>query len=157
MCNIKYIMTTNLWGPFIWRLFHVLAYKLKDESFHIVGIDLFNFIKRICSNLPCPDCARHASFFLSKINPLVIRSKKDLIITLFIFHNSVNKRKDKPLETEGILRQYENENIFNVYNNFIRVFHTNKNHKLLADNLHRKFIVKDFKSWFLSNLKHFNI
>ena len=150
-------MTTDQWGPHIWKLFHVLAGNIKEESFHIIGRDLLNFIKRICSNLPCPDCSKHATLFLNRLNPTLIRNKRDLIITLFIFHNSVNQRKDKPIASEIILLQYNNENIFNVYNNFIRVFHTNRNTKLLADNLHRKFIVKEFKTWFLNNIKHFNI
>lgn len=150
-------MTTKEWGPHIWKLFHVLAGKMKDDSFKIIGHDLINFIKRICSNLPCPDCARHATLFLRRINPALIKNKHDLVITLFIFHNSVNQRKEKPMFNESVLLQYNNENIINVYNNFIRVFHTNRNTKLLADNLHRKFIVKEFKAWFTNNINHFNL
>jgi hypothetical protein len=96
-------------------------------------------------------------FFLNKINPTLINNKQDLIVILYIFHNSVNKRKDKPMASQEVLSQYNNENLINVYNNFIRVFHTNRNTKLLADNLHRKFIVSQFKKWFLSNIQHFNI
>ncbi len=150
-------MTTDQWGPHIWKLFHVLAGNIKDESFNIIGHDLLNFIKRICSNLPCPNCAKHAISFMNKINPTVIKTKQDLIVTLFIFHNSVNKRKNKPIASDSILMQYNNENILDTYNNFIKVFHTNRNTKLLADNLHRRFIVKEFKSWFLNNIKHFNL
>jgi len=148
-------MKKEIWGPGIWKLFHVLAYKLKEDSFPTVGKQLFHYITRICNNLPCPDCARHASFFLSKINPALLRSKRDLIQTLHIFHNSVNKRTDKPIQPESTLSQYENENIINVYNQFIAVFNTHNN-KLLADNLQRKFIVRDFKTWFLKNIQSFN-
>jgi len=35
------------------------------------------------------------------------------------------------------------------------VFNTHNN-KLLADNLQRKFIVRDFKTWFLKNIQSFN-
>ena len=148
-------MKKDVWGPAIWKLFHVLAFKIKEESFSKIGKELFFYIIRVCSNLPCPDCARHASFFLSKINPSLIRSKRDLIQTLHIFHNSVNKRTDKPIQPDSILSQYENENIITVYNNFIAVFNTHNN-KLLADNLQRKFIIRDFKSWFLKNIQSFN-
>ena len=148
-------MKKDVWGPAIWKLFHVLAFKIKEESFSTIGKELFFYIIRVCSNLPCPDCARHASFFLSKINPSLIRSKRDLIQTLHIFHNSVNKRTDKPIQPDSILSQYENENIITVYNNFIAVFNTHNN-KLLADNLQRKFIIRDFKSWFLKNIQSFN-
>ena len=71
-----------------------------------------------------------------------------------IFHNSVNKRTDKPIQPESILSQYESENIINVFNNFIAVFNTHNN-KLLADNLQRKFIIRDFKKWFLNNIQCF--
>jgi hypothetical protein len=56
-------MTTEQWGPYIWKLFHVLAGNMKEESFQTIGRELLSFIKRICANLPCPDCSRHATFF----------------------------------------------------------------------------------------------
>jgi len=149
-------MKKSEWGPSIWKLFHVLAYKIKEESFPLIGKQLYFFIIRICNNLPCPDCARHASMFLSKINPSLIKCKNDLIQTLHIFHNSVNTRTNKQVHPESILSQYERENIINVYNKFILVF-TTHNNKLLADNLQRKFIIKDFKMWFIKNIKCFNL
>jgi hypothetical protein len=147
-------MKKSIWGPAIWKLFHVLAHKLKDDTFPIVGKQLFYYIIRICNNLPCPDCAKHATLFLNKLNPSLLKSKSDLIQTLMIFHNSVNKRTDKPIQPESILSQYENENIISVFNNFIAVFNTHNN-KLLADNLQRKFIIRDFKKWFLNNIQCF--
>jgi hypothetical protein len=147
-------MKKSIWGPAIWKLLHVLAHKLKDDSFPTAGKQLFYYIIRICNNLPCPDCAKHATAFLNKLNPSLLKSKGDLIQTLHIFHNSVNKRTDKPLQPESILSQYENENIIHVFNNFIAVFNTHNN-KLLADNLQRKFILRDFKRWFLSNIQCF--
>jgi hypothetical protein len=148
-------MKKSLWGPAIWKLLHVLAHKLKDDSFPVIGKMLFYYIVRICNNLPCPDCARHATVFLSKINPSMLKSKNDLLQILYVFHNAVNKRTDKPLQPDSILSQYDNENIISVYNNFIVAFNTHNN-KLLADNLQRKFIIRDFKAWFLNNIKYFN-
>ena len=90
-------MSINIWGPSTWILFHTLIEKLTDDGFDKIGLPLFTYIKRICRNLPCPDCAQHASYFLSQINLANIKTKHDLKTTIYIFHNNVNKRKNKPI------------------------------------------------------------
>ena len=57
-------MSTNVWGPPTWILFHTLIEKLSDEGYSKIGLALFGYIRRICNNLPCPDCAQHATSFL---------------------------------------------------------------------------------------------
>ena len=77
------------WGEPTWFLFHTLAHKLKDESFELKKMDLLNVISTICSNLPCPDCANHASEYMKNINFYAIKTKHDLKKLLFQFHNVV--------------------------------------------------------------------
>ena len=48
---------TKTWGPCTWYLFHTLAEKVKEESFPLIKESLISLIIRICSNLPCPECA----------------------------------------------------------------------------------------------------
>ena len=57
----------TIWGPPIWTLFHVLIERINDEEFPKLYKELFHYIKRICTYLPCPECSQHASQFLSKI------------------------------------------------------------------------------------------
>ena len=57
-----------LWGEPTWFLFHTLAEKTKDNYFPTIKNELFSFIKKICNNLPCPECAQHASRYVNGVN-----------------------------------------------------------------------------------------
>ena len=61
-------MSPEAWGPPTWTLFHTLAEKIHEDTYPILGPQLFYHIKNICRNLPCPECSQHASTFLTKIN-----------------------------------------------------------------------------------------
>jgi hypothetical protein len=148
-------MSTNVWGPPTWILFHTLIAKLTDDGFNIIGLQLFNYIKRICNNLPCPDCAQHATQFLSRVNMATIKTKDDLRNTMYIFHNMVNKRKNKPMYHVNDLEKYKSNNSVEKYNNFIMHFKTKGNMKLLADSFQRKLLVNDFKKWLMTNIRFF--
>ena len=87
-------MSTGIWGPPIWALFHTLSQRIKEDKYPEIGPQLFGHISRICRYLPCPDCSEHATKFLSKINPTNLKTKNDLITTFYILHNMVNKRKE---------------------------------------------------------------
>ena len=102
-------MSPNKWGPPIWSFFHTLAEKINPATFQQVFPELFNFIFRICRVLPCPDCSQHAVQFLSKVNPAGIRNKDDFKNIMCIFHNVVNRRKNKP--------PFNNLNLTTVYGN----------------------------------------
>lgn len=148
-------MSPNNWGPPIWTLFHTIAEKIKDDKFKEILPSLFIFLKRICSVLPCPDCSQHATQFLNKVNSQGIRDKNDLKNILYIFHNSVNRRKQKSSFNIDLLPNYSNNNLINTYNNFVAVFHTKGNMKLLAETFQRKLVLNDFKNWFIANIQSF--
>ena len=57
----------TIWGPPIWTLFHVLIERINDEEFPKLYKELFNYIKRKCTYLPCTECSQHAYQFLTKI------------------------------------------------------------------------------------------
>ena len=146
----------EIWGPACWTFFHTIACKIKNESFPIIGKQLFEIIYSICSNLPCPNCSNHAKLFFSKNSKnIVINKKEDLINFLYLFHNSVNTRKKKPLFNSENLEKYSSNNLLNCYNNFITTFHTNNNMKLLNESFQRKIVVNNVKNWILVNNKHF--
>ena len=46
-------------------------------------------------------------------------------------------------------------NVINTYNNFVSVYHTKGNMKLLADSFQRKLILKDFRQWLMNNISNF--
>ena len=148
-------MSPNKWGPPVWTLFHTLAEKITDIGYQQIGTQLFYNIYRICSSLPCPDCAYHATRFLGKINPSRLKTKTDLKNFLYIFHNVVNAKKHKPPFHTISLDIYKNKNLNNVYNNFIQVYNTRGNMKLLTESFQRQRVLGEFKKWFFSNFKFF--
>ena len=150
-------MSPNKWGPPIWMLFHSLAEKIKDEKFSQVGPQLFFMIKKICSLLPCPDCSMHATTFLSRVDFSLIKTKTDLRNLLYIFHNIVNKRKNKPMFNTIHLKNYSTTNLIVAFNNFINVYQTRGNMKLLTESFQRQLLVKNFRNWFVNNYEHFDL
>ena len=70
--------------PLTWILFHTLTVKLKSEYYDTEKTELFNIIKSICNNLPCPYCRQHAMMIMKKVNINNFNTQKDLI-TLQIF------------------------------------------------------------------------
>lgn len=145
----------SVWGPPIWILFHTMAEKINEEVFNKIIVELFNWIKRICAYLPCPDCSKHASHFLAKINRNQISNKTDFKNMLYIFHNVVNTRKTKPLFNSADMVNYSKNNVIIAYNNFASVYNTKGNMQLLTESFQRQLIIKDFKQWIMNNVKHF--
>jgi Erv1 / Alr family len=149
------MVQASIWGPPIWKLFHVLIEKVKDEQFQILHMELFQLIKRICSYLPCPDCSQHATLFLNKVKPNQISNKNDFKNMLYVFHNQVNARKRKPSFPYSEMEKYKQCNIVHVYNKFISVYNTKGNMKMLTESFQRQFIIQDFKKWVLKNIQAF--
>ena len=149
-------MSPNRWGPPIWTFFHTLAEKVNEDQFPLVFPPLFDFIKRICRVLPCPDCSQHATTFLSKVNPAGVRTKNDFRNIMCIFHNVVNRRKNKPtFDPNNLASTYGNIGPIIAYNGFVAAFQTKGNMKLLADTFQRKLVLADFRKWFLTNIRFF--
>jgi hypothetical protein len=149
-------MSPNQWGPPTWTLFHTLAEKMKEEDFPTLMPQLIFYIRKICTALPCPECSQHATTFWTKIHIPGIKNKTDLKNMLCLFHNIVNKRKNKPLfNNESLSERYANLNTVNVYNNFVAVYQTNGNMNLIAESFQRKLILITFKKWIMSNLHNF--
>ena len=145
----------EVWGPAVWRLFHVLCEKLNENAFHSIGPGLFNIIVRICKFLPCPDCASDAGKFLAKIKISDIKNKTDLKNTFYVFHNYVNNKKRKRLFNHSNINIYANYNLINVINNFIANYHTKGNMNMLTESFQRQFVINDFKKWFSYAFKAF--
>jgi hypothetical protein len=145
----------SVWGPPTWTLLHTMAEKIHEEDFNKLMPQMFILIKRICAYLPCPDCSQHASQFLAKLKPEQMASKIDFKNTLYLFHNMVNARKKKPLFNYGNINYYQNLNIINVFNNFISIYNTKGNMKLLTESFQRVLVIKDLKRWLVNNINSF--
>jgi hypothetical protein len=149
-------MSPATWGPIIWCFIHTLVEKIKEDQFNNIGFQTFNIIKQFCKNLPCPECSSHATQFLSKINFNFIKTKNDLKSLMYVFHNVVNKNKKKELFNVAYLNMYKNKNLIKAYNDFVSVYHTRGNTKLMADSFARDITMKQLKSFLLNNRQYFN-
>jgi len=145
----------GIWGPEIWNFFHTIAEKIKEEEFSTLGPELLYHIKRICGHLPCPTCSEHSIRFFKNAPPNAFTTKQGLKEGLFVFHNVVNRRKQKTIQKMELLDQYKTHNVVRAYERFIRVYKTRGNMKLLADSFQRQMIVTDLKRWLLKNLNSF--
>jgi hypothetical protein len=150
-------VTKEEWGNACWYLFHALAEKLSPDQENEIPA-LFNEIKNICSNLPCPDCSKHALSMLAAIRPNSIKTKDDLIYFLLEFHNSVNSRLKKPIfSREECLEKYKKAVLTNIVNHFIQVFDkpTGIDHYMMYT-AQRKNCLKRFISYIHENANKFN-
>jgi len=149
-------MSPNQWGPPTWIFMHTLAEKIKEESFPIIGQQMISNIINICYNLPCPDCSEHSKIFWSKVKIDNVKTKQDLINLLFVFHNSVNKRKKQYMFKHESLQYYKSKNMVETFNNFSRIFNTKGNMKLLSESFHRTRLLSYLRSWVIGNIMHFH-
>lgn len=149
-------MKPEVWGPAIWTLFHTLIEKINDNEYNKIGLELYGYIKQICNYLPCPDCASHATRFLSSVKLETVKTKEGLRKIIYIMHNAVNSRKQKKMFNYNDLELYKDKNLIYVFNNFIRNFKTSPgNMKLITDSFQRQLIVKNFRKWFIKNFNSF--
>jgi hypothetical protein len=145
----------EVWGPPVWTFIHSLAENIRENKYNVLKQDLFSVIQRICNFLPCPECSQHAKLFLNKVNMNLITDKSQFKGLLHLFHNVVNKRKRKPAFNYMDLNKYKTINVLNAFNNFVRVYNTKGNMKLLMETFQRSLVVKDVRQWLLSNVNHF--
>jgi hypothetical protein len=74
---------------------------------------------------------------------------------LYVFHNSVNKRKNKPLFDYIQISKYKRKNVYSTFNHFESVYHTKGNMNLIAESFQRKILISELKTWLIKNYKIF--
>lgn len=146
------------WSIPTWNFFHTLAEKINNTFYLTNTQTILNLIKRICSNLPCPECRAHASLYMSRISINNVKTKENFKIMLFAFHNIVNSRLGKPLFKKENLIKYKNGRLDVIFSLFISGFIHTYAKTLYAGNLSqegkRKIIGKQIATWCKANWKH---
>jgi hypothetical protein len=110
-------VSIEIWGPNIWGLFHGLSCKIKEDKFMLHKERLIYVLKNVCATLPCPECSKDATLLLKTVNFNTINSKEEFKLFLFNFHNTINKKLNKPLYEYCNIIKYNNVNINALYNN----------------------------------------
>ena len=146
------------WSIPTWTFFHTLAEKI-NNTFYINNTGtILSLIKKICSNLPCPECRAHASLYINRIRIDNVKTKEDFRMMLFTFHNSVNSRLRKPMFKKENLIKYKNGRLDVIFSLFISGFIHTYAKTLYAGNLSqegtRKVVGKQISIWCKANWKH---
>jgi hypothetical protein len=145
------------WGEPTWILFHTLAEKVNENNFSQIRVELLNTIYSICANLPCPDCAEHATAYLNGINFKTIQTKEQLKYMLYSFHNTVNSKKGVELFPIENLDKYAQMNLINVIYTFMPFFQDKSNSiRMIANDFHRTRIASQLKIWFNMYISYFD-
>ena len=152
-------MKKSVWGPQIWILLHCITIKIKEQHFSEQKKNITNMISQICSNVPCPLCASHATGLLRKFNIHHVKTKDQLIRLIFTLHNDVNtKLKKRPFDFVNLLSTYQDHNFKNVlvqyYNTFISV---NFGEKMMLYSFRRKLFLKNFHTYFKDNIDLYDL
>ena len=152
MSNIK------TWGNATWYLFHTMAEKIREEHFTTTKYEIFAFIVKICSILPCPECSQHASSILKQANIHNIKTKIHFIEFLRQFHNMVNKRLNKPEFTaEEVASKYRTAVTSQIILYFFQNFRVNTaDNKLRLVSFRRDRILQSFHLWIGKNGNKFS-
>ena len=147
------------WGEPTWFMFHTLAEKVKPEYFSVIREEFINIIVTICSNLPCPDCARHAKQYMNGVNFNTIRTKDDLRILFYRFHNEVNAKKGFSIfPFDQLSDKYSKANTVNIVHYFMMHFEDkHKSLRMIADDLYRARICSQLRAWFSKNIGYFEL
>lgn len=110
------------WGTPTWYLFHSIAAKINEEYYKNNYKMVWQFIKSVCSNLPCPYCRSHAMSYINKINDTQVNIKEKLIDILYNFHNHVNTHSGSKQYSKEKLDVYKKANIQKMFNLFLSRF-----------------------------------
>jgi len=146
------------WGPAIWYFFHILAEKVKPESFVIVRETLLDTIKIICVNLPCPTCSIHAKTYMNNLNNNTIRTKDQLKQMLLNFHNEVNKRTGKPeFSLTELNEKYSKGRVDRILPVFFKFFEDkHRSVHMLSNDMYTMRVSRNIRTWLSENLQHFD-
>jgi hypothetical protein len=147
-------MTPKIWGPPVWIFLHTFSVNISEYGYSQIGLQFYSYVTRICRQLPCPECSEHATKFISKVNPGILKTKYDMANMLCNFHNVVNSRKKLPIFNNSYLSMYEKISIISAFNNFVQAF-TIPSQRLMNDTLHRKMLVTQIQKFLQTNLVYF--
>jgi hypothetical protein len=147
-----------LWGEPIWYLFHTLAQKVHEDTFPEIRQELLTIISTICNNLPCPDCANHATRYINSLNLNTIQTKRDLINMLYQFHNSVNARKNlQQFPYADLEPKYSAAVTVNIIQYFMQAFNKpNYSGRISVNNFHKTRFIAQLKVFFSTKLTYFD-
>jgi Erv1 / Alr family len=110
-----------IWGVTTWTFLHTVAERWKNEDISL----LMSTILLILTNTPCKQCSDDSKLYLENnlFTTDTIRTKNDLRMYLFEFHNSVNIKLNKTkFEFKDVMKMYSKIDFNAIYERFKKVF-----------------------------------
>lgn len=145
------------WGPIVWKTLHCITLKIKNEEFEKEKNYIIKIISDICINLPCPQCASHASNFIRRYKMKNIKNKDELIKYIFLMHNNVNKRLKKKSYNFDDIEIYNSYDIKNVLTDYYKMnINLRTSERMMLHNYHRKMFISEFYNYFNRNIAKFD-
>lgn len=135
----------SFWGTPTWYLFHGIAANINNKFFDKNYVTILNFIKKVCSNLPCPYCRQHATAYINKIQPNQVDTREKLEKVLFDFHNNVNARIGKKILREEELIKYKTMDMVRCFQLFQSKFFKS----YYGDRTFSYWVRKKFEDYFI--------
>jgi len=134
------------WGEITWIFLHTLSVKIHPEQYQHIKNDLLQQIKILCSSLPCPDCALHASQYM--LNIKVQRTKQDFCKMLVDFHNEVNHKLAKPQFLMSQLTKYNTVDLTTAFHACKHVIQTQPyNPRIIMNKIKTKDCLRKLHVW----------
>ena len=143
------------WGPLTWIFFHTLSEKIREDTFEYEKKNIIKVVNLICNNLPCPYCKTHAVQYLKENQISLVKSKYDLQLYFFQFHNTVNIQQYKQLFVVNDLIIYKTKRLNIISKYFLKRFTENQNNKLMHEQMARKSISKIIIQWLNTHYRSF--
>lgn len=142
---------SKTWGIPTWLFLHSLLAQMPPS---VYSEETLKQIKALCSILPCPDCAAHATAYLSQISFAQVPTVEACRRMLWVFHNTVNMRRRVPIFSYESMDVYLKTNLAVVYRVFLKEFTRPRQiPKLFIDSMLRRRIVHDFQTWLNRTVK----
>ena len=147
----------NYWGNITWKFFHTVIEKIKQEHYNNEREKILYFVKKICDNLPCPECKAHANTFMKRVKITHINTKDDFKYLLFNFHNEVNKKLKKNIHEQNVLDEYKENKLVPLISMFIQIFSKPMaNSRLMMESMNRNIFMKELLAYFKENIEKFD-
>lgn len=145
------------WGQPTWIFFHTMIEQINEDFYKNNHVMILQYIKNICSILPCPYCQEHANAYMRRIQPRNVATKQQMRTMLFEFHNRVNLRLKKPHFEESRLVNYKTINFVNVVKLFQSVMMKNYIlNRAFNEHMMRKNLIREIVQFIKSNIKQFS-
>ena len=119
------MLQSKNWGPITWNLLHTIIDKCQtNDNFNSYKDKLIYIIKSICLFTPMNEYSYNINIFFEKFQFDKITNLQELKKQVYLLHNFINSKINKPLFNYSDLTIYSNMDIIHIFNTFV-YFYTN--------------------------------